>query len=525
MQLSANFPNLDDQVARNRAGQYDIRLSHPATLQLEFPRDETHPPRTGKRIVYGCNFVRRDELPSSTLKRSSGIADTLFVVASPIALVDDVAREEPKVLVDQMSPMMLENPLTPQKALEGETRPSLTPQGSGLSVNSLKSATSPVPRTTQIEDSVEALDKLEEELEAVNAVTHFGRVISPEMAPHTNGSLAAKTQKSRVKRTASNAPAKRPSTKPATVRVKPSEPRVSVGGSRSLSVGPEDRRPADGEDGPKQSHAMRKVQRPASLAAPKPLAKSGKPRTVPTFELPGESVARRLKEQKEARLSMQVSPDQAAKALQASLPQRAKSTKPPTRPTFELPGEAISRRKREEREVRIKADQEEERKRREFKARPIRTSFAPSTLPRETIASRARLNKAAHDDTLKVNTRRVSMAGTPTTNGSPQSRGRTTAMASSQVSRATSTSTGSGCGMHSTLSAEDAYHQKLRGQEVYARDNQFSEHKERERREREANAKIAREQAAERSRQLSREWAEKQRRKTQAHQAVASPTA
>jgi hypothetical protein len=526
-QLPTTFPSLDNQVARNRAGQYDIRLSYPATLQPGFPRGEKNEPVSGKKIIYGCNFVHRDELPRSAVKQSSGEATALFVIASPVALVDETTGEEAKALVDQMSPMMLEHPVTPLKAVNGETPPMLTPQDSGLSVTTPKTAPSPIPRTTQIEDSVEALDKLEEELEAVNAVAHFGRVISPEMgAARLNGSRAGNGQKPGMKRTPSNTPGRRPVSKPATVRVKPFEPRASVGSSRSLSAGPEDRQPVDGEDVSKQAPASRKVPRLASLAPPKPLARSSKPRTVPTFELPGESVARRLKEQKEARLSLQVSPEQVAKVFQASLPQRAKSTKPPTRPTFELPGEAISRRKREEREARVKSEQEEERKRREFKARPIRTSFAPSTLPRETIASRARQNKTVGDDTLKASgTGRLSMANASTANGSPQSRGRAAAMASSQVSRATSTSTGSVSGKVSTLSAEDFTHQKIRGKEVYARDNQLIEDRERERREREVNAKIAREQAAERSRQLSREWAEKQKRKTQASQPAAASAA
>lgn len=254
------------------------------------------------------------------------------------------------------------------------------------------------------------------------------------------------------------------------------------------------------------------VPRPASLAPPKPLAKSTKVATRPTFELPGEAVARRLKEQREARLSQQITPVKAAAVAAAVASPRPKSTKVPTVPTFELPGEAISRRKREEREARLRAQEEEERRRREFKAKPIRNSVV--TIPRETIASRARQAKAQEDGTPMASKRisvisRISGASPVK---SPDSRDHVTGTAS-QMSRATSSSNGSMSGKRSTLSAEDAQHQKLRGKEIFKRDNSLREDRERERRERELSAKIAREQAAERSRQASRDWAEKQRLK------------
>ncbi len=92
---------------------------------------------------------------------------------------------------------------------------------------------------------------------------------------------------------------------------------------------------------------------------------------------------------------MQMSPDRAAQLASAvAASPRPRSSKPPTVSTFELPGEAISRRKREEREARLRAQEEEERRRREFKARPVRSSIVPNTLPRETVASRARQVRA-----------------------------------------------------------------------------------------------------------------------------------
>ena len=61
------------------------------------------------------------------------------------------------------------------------------------------------------------------------------------------------------------------------------------------------------------------------------------------------------------------------------------------------------------------------------------------------------------------------------------------------------------------VSAEDAAQQKVRGREIFSRDNNsFTAERERERREREQAAKLARQEAAERSRALGREWKERQ---------------
>lgn len=263
----------------------------------------------------------------------------------------------------------------------------------------------------------------------------------------------------------------------------------------------------------------------ASLQPPKPLVKSTKAPTMPTFELPGEAVARRLKEKREARLSMKATAEQAAAPTQSTI-RRTKSARAPTVPKFELPGEAISRRKREEREARLKAQEEEERKRREFKARPIRSGTMPASIPRETITSRARQKGALTENGGKSTTpspnKRASLVNAPReplshANNQSQPRGRhltaSEPSTTSLVRRATSSSTNSLGSKRGSVSIEEVQHQRLRGKDIYQRDNSYSQDREKERREREAMARIAREQAAEQSRLRSREWAEKQKRK------------
>ncbi|EQB50003.1 hypothetical protein CGLO_10596 [Colletotrichum gloeosporioides Cg-14] len=362
---------------------------------------------------------------------------------------------------------------------------------------------------SRIEDSLEAIDRLEEQLELVDAAitppskTRRHQAVSDE-SPALNDS-AIRCNGSLLSHGPSSA-----RSKPVTSKTRPTQ-------RKSVSI-VDDKR-ATGSPA-KATPTRSSVSRPTSLLPP---IKSTKPPTKPSFELPGEAVARRLKEQREARQAQQAQ-DKAAAAA-AAAPQRRRSTKALTRPTFELPGEAISKRKREDREARLRQQEEDERKRREFKARPIRAKLNSASYPRETATSRARQGKASESsEAAQVEqspAKRSSIIMTPrtpvtrsTSNRSPQARGRglSQATVTSQISRGTSTSTTS-MGKRSTLSAEDLEQQKIKGREVFERDNGYLEDKERERRERELNAKLAREQAAERSRQASREWAEKQRRK------------
>ncbi|KAM5524368.1 carboxylesterase family protein [Fusarium oxysporum f. sp. phaseoli] len=368
-----------------------------------------------------------------------------------------------------------------------------------------------VPR---IEDSFEELDKLEDELEAIKAFTQPQRIPVPENTAPSNKHLEPPStgKKPTVSKRASVIGMS------STVRIKQTE-RPQLPLRRSTSLVFRDKKQGDSDNMPNLKPQTARGKLTNSQSAPlKAPVKSTKPPTVPHFELPGEAVSRRLKEQREARRAQQA---EAQKAY--APPPRPKSSKPLTKPNFELPGEAISRRKREEREARLKAQEEEEQKKREFKARPVRHSLMPGSIPRETITSLARQGKLPQDEATKTSTstkvKRMSMQGPrpPTMSEAPvtQSRGRlSTATSREDLSRATSTSTGSGGGKRTTLTAEEAYQLRLRGKEIFQRDNtSFTRDRERERREREEATRLAREQAAERSRIASREWAEKKRRK------------
>lgn len=502
------------------------------------PRDSRD--STGrKKLYFGCNLVQRNSQSGGGRHKEDQSADSYTLIATRIEGDEDSGLTEIAV------------PWTAENVTDSEVNGSRTgsQQMANTDDNCEKArrtseialggknddiveqiiALPPANLASRIEDSVEALDELEEQLEAINEVAQLKGVLSPEAGKATvQGTKASSSADGAPKRagSASGTSASRPGS--SMLRTKTIEAKGPVRKSNGTSS-TKDEEKAASKVPPKRAS----IARPTSLLPPKPPARSSKPLTVPTFELPGEAVARRLKEQREARLSMQAIPEQASVA---GPPARPRSSKPLTRPTFELPGEAISRQKRLDREEKLRKQEQDERDKRQFKARPNRSSMAPSTLPRETIASRARTNKGALAENSaraasSTVSKRHSIAITPANGPAPStgessqtvsqapSRGRNSVIGSpliTQVSRATSASTGSvhgSVGKRSTMSAEELQQQKLRGKGIYVRDNSFTVDRERERREREAAAKHARQEAAERSRQLSREWAEKQRLK------------
>ncbi|KAL2131136.1 hypothetical protein VTI74DRAFT_5521 [Chaetomium olivicolor] len=561
---SQNLPSAQHQLSKHHEGQFEWLLSVPVKAAPgSRPRADSHDDaelaRGEKTLYFGCNLVRRRTQSGGALGEDDKPTDVYTLLATRVEGENDFAMhmdaEIARLQSEASQPQIKEVSMGERQngGLDVPPSPGLLVDIKDYGHDAIVEERSrPVSR---IEDSVEALDKLEEEIEALAEVAQLERVLSPEaLAQKTDGASAKSTP---MKRATSVRLA------PNSAKARTVERSSSVRKSVSTST-KEDAQPAVvGSAG--------KVPRPTSLLPPKPPAKSSKPSTVPAFELPGEAVARRLKEQREQRRSQQITPEQQAATAAAFSPSKPhfKSSKPPTRPTFELPGEAISRKKREEREAKLRAQEEEERKRREFKARPIRASLVvPYTVPRDTLASlarqKARQTEGSSDSngttiTPTSSKKRLSMAFPPSSTSRPQpstatptataatpSRGRnqTSSTSSDQpmsisatsTSRATSTSaasTRSGTSLRSrhtnsstthntsttssrrstVLSSEDLAQQRQRGKDVLAKDRSFAAEREREKRERENAAREARREAAERSRMLSREWAEKRKNK------------
>ncbi|KAL6411208.1 hypothetical protein AUP68_04908 [Ilyonectria robusta] len=466
------------QIERHLAGQFEWLLSCPAPVSSA---KDQHSPDTGsacrKRgtVVFGCNLLSRKRR-STSHKATAGchLANTYTLLATPLEgdaysfpdmHIPQALGDQVDMSLDQDQPPAYDFHLaTPLKVPEVEIEevaeqavsPSLTlisDRSSSYAGGSSRAGSFSVPR---IEDSLEELDKLEEELEAINAVTQPRRINPDEVkASPKHLDPRSEAKKAIVSKRASMGSLS------ATARIKQSE-KTQPSVRRSTSLVFRHKKEETPEPPRLRSQLSRSKLANTQVAPPKPPVKSTKPPTVPNFELPGEAVARRLKEQREARLAQQAETQKAYVA-----PPRPKSNKPLTKPNFELPGEAISRRKREEREARLKAQEEEEKKKREFKARPVRSSVAPSTLPRETITSRARQGKPPQDDDAKnssdpTKSKRISLgvlrpARGETVDSKPgQTRGRLANMTSQEdLSRGTSTSTGSSTGKRNTLSAEE----------------------------------------------------------------------
>ncbi|KAL9602229.1 MAG: hypothetical protein Q9219_001953 [cf. Caloplaca sp. 3 TL-2023] len=222
----------------------------------------------------------------------------------------------------------------------------------------------------------------------------------------------------------------------------------------------------------------------------------------------------------------------------------AKSTKRPTRSNFELPGEAVARKFKEAREERMKREEEEKAKKPAFKARPVRLSQAP--VVKLTAASRARISMAKGESPLAT----VAKDSTPTSGISPDpcaavvsSAGKrpstlskckasapAPANSSARVVRGPSNPSASTkaitakpitqSSLRQSVSATDAAQLKAKGREVFNRGRMEQDERDRMRKEKEEAAKKARAEAAERGRIASREWAEKQKLKKMAEKKV-----
>lgn len=548
-----NIPSVEEQLAKHRDGQFEwilrVRFPTQSTANSNGTNAPTVTQARVKKVYFGCNLFPSPKQPTPEIPMKDTAVDTYVLLVTPI---DD--NEEP--IKKELRPPLQEN-VVPTEGLREETTPkkvlvtspedelirftpsSVKNNGGRESSMSVSTSRSSSRRFSQIEDSIEALDKLEEQLEAFDQAALFHRVSSKEKRKSTSeksSTHALSASSNRETKPTTPQPKRNTMLKTgsATVRVKSTiEPKRTPSLRKAASmtfinpVSPKVR----GEERPLTQASSVKhpvVTRPTSLNPPKQPIKSTKPLTIPSFELPGDATARRLKERREARAATQAAAEQASKpTAQAPTLRRTKSARAPTLPTFELPGEAISRRKREEHEAQLRAQEQEERKRREFKARPIRSGAAPNSFPRETIASRARQqnktstaeNAIHHPTPARSNKGELyhsARAPLSSTINESHFRGRDLHAESSaavNLHRAASHASSSGSSKRSMLSAEELEQQRLRGQVIYKKDSSFSEERAREKKEREALAKLAREEAAEKSRQKSREWAAKQAQK------------
>ncbi|ROW03975.1 hypothetical protein VSDG_01082 [Cytospora chrysosperma] len=566
---------------KHRKKQFQWVLSLPASAtsncdqSLDSPVTEytaSHIPPEGNRRYFGCNLLTWTKSAGQENELPGDPEDKYLLLATPIDLRPDcsdttnaefnIHQEQFRVLQQdthnsQMAATQImgspasgarngfhSKDVTPQSAQSARWSTATVADASEDSDNTLtldSRREKKAPLST-IEDSLEELDQFEDEVEALAAATRMTYITGPQdKTRHVSDEKYTSSPRAATKTTTPSPHSVSPKAQ-GSARSKAGEP------SRSSSVhkpSPTAKSDQDGEKMPAKAAPTRKVPRPASLAPPKPLQKASKPPTVSTFELPGERVARELKERKAARLSMQLDPQKLAEA--SSPPQRARSirsSKPPTVPNFELPGETYSRMAKERLAARLKAEEEEAARRRQFKARPPPSSVVSSSATvRSTFTSRQRESQAGAPEQQQGNpspasptprsgaakrqsvTMTASMARAASTasasSASTAQRGRTSSIDSSRPSsgsaRATSSSNGSAApggrrgslaaGAEGTQKQAQAQRQgqasRARGSSVYLRDNSAGQVKEREARERQQAVALARQKYAEQSRMLA----------------------
>ena len=227
--------------------------------------------------------------------------------------------------------------------------------------------------------------------------------------------------------------------------------------------------------------------------------------------------------------------------------QPTKSAKPTTVASFELPGEAIARKLKERREERAKRESEVASKPKAFKARPVKSSQPPDV--KMTATTKARLSMARnisgnqqHDSsptkTLaktpseklrrgESESKRVSSISLPK-RGSDASKlqaGKTVGKRVSSINSGARFSLNNTDASRTAPKGEDLAQQKERGKAVFARPKNALAERERAKKEKEVAAAKARMEAAERGRIASRQWAERQKQKDAARKTSGSPKA
>lgn len=415
---------------------------------------------------------------------------------------------------------------------------------------------SPSRQPSRIEDSVEAIDALEDALEKIgqalpNIDNGFDSPVRGPSPTEPVGNLEVEKRSNQARGAKANVSSIR-NKKRAEPKVKPTKPEPPttrrMAASNTLQAG---RNLARG------THRSQAAATPARTGSPrKPenklattasaLTKKAEKSATPT------ATANEVKTPTAKKETPRVDPSSLSTSKPGFVP--AKSTRAPTRPTFELPGEAISRRKREKLEEKARQEEEEKQRRRTFKARPARISSVPSVAVKETASSRNRARASLIGDDLAREaegqavasgsaSKRHSSLATPARTSSFQSVESTASKRksllgvskrSSMTSLATQASSASRApaagseevdqdgvvdatptrkGNTAVNPVNSTAYQKGRGKEIFRRDQLQKGERERERREKEEAAKRARAEAAERGRQASREWAERQRLK------------
>jgi hypothetical protein len=383
--------------------------------------------------------------------------------------------------------------------------------------------TSRSPRpSSRIEDSVDAIDALEDAIEQFSGelpVLDDLRVDSPSKEPDLPAASSTKARSadraSMVRRTS---PVRKPVPAPKTSN--------TIALSKTAAA---NRRTT--------SNLSTSAKEPAQLMAKKPSVSSDADRRLESGKLAQDAT------RPTGAVNRRVPSDSLSTSRPGFVP--AKSTKPPTKSTFTLPGELYAAKMKAKREEKAKKEEDELSSHKPFKARPApTTSSRPSVLPRENRASQARMSRILSDtDKENLRSKPTTSAAAPVTKRpasvmldvkktrtEPNSSLRRSASVNPKTARDTSREPKFAANVPRVASLVKGSQtskqapqkgvvasKKVTGKDAYERLTQKG--LDAVKREKEEAARKARAEAAERGRQASREWAEKQKARTAALQA------
>lgn len=471
----------------NNTPQSLIHLARSALQQVVSPNERPETPPSA-----AVNAASKNTTPKFTAK----LFDPEVHIASntdvPIASKDEENEDSFVANIESRTPLRMTT--TREDAFELQTDESKENKDNPFS-DQIKTI-SPTRRVSRIEDSVEALDALEEEIEKVG-----------DSIPATGDDLQSPLKIKKQAKDLSKAPEKKAKgaskAKKAGTVLAQAEVNKSSTRTRPISSRPS-LRPTLKDAKISDAHTVQ--SRTGAVSGSTPSTSKTTPYKAPA------------------------PPPKRVSSIHKAPFQPIKSTKAPTRSTFELPGEAISRKLKEQREERLKREDEEKSKQRNFKARPVRLSQAPEV--RLTASAKARLSmahtapveapkpimaamrpkSAVSSGALAASTNKrassISVAKRNAQPLAPTAIKRAPSNIRTSISRQPNVSAGES---HPAPTAEGLAHRKVKGKEVFSRGKLEIEEREKVRKEKEEAAKKARVEAAERGRAASRQWAEKQR--------------
>ncbi|KAF2117508.1 hypothetical protein BDV96DRAFT_570332 [Lophiotrema nucula] len=492
-------PTVEDGVVEEPVAEVEDALPEPDTQEETIAQE----PEVQVQEEPTAEVQEQEVEPQQTQEDTVAAAQEPIIVAPEVEITTE---PEPKVLT---SAKPCEDDATPTTSRTPSRAPSRSPNKSPM----------------RLEESIEAIDALEEALEQVGKAVVFDASAdekSPRKANFPRTRTPARTPNARLR---------------ADVVVKRS-PLAAPKLSRTPAQ-PKSLKPSTTTNVPKPI---------ASLKAPAPRASTSLARSQSTRAAPAKEVRNP---------SGEVTDYLASKRRPISMqfpapPPPSKSAKPVTKPTFQLPGDAVAAKLKAQKEDRLKREEEEAAaKKAAFKARPPPTrKNVPAVAVRQTAASKAREN-VINGVPIEKAVRKVTPSGfqkevigglarevggvtippppkpssTTTTTTLPKKRPSSVIITSRPAFSASVTSSTSFSrpnsnrnsmilpNSKSTVTAADAAAQRLKAREIFNRDRSLEASRVLDRKEKEEAAKRARAEAAERGRIASREWAEKQRLK------------